>query len=155
MKNKTFSIDISVEQLQKVLEDALKIPHKKMVADIIIRHLDRHSVTGLSQLYLALSGVSTECRFKPGDEVLIDIDDTPSWKYDKSLIVQGEDTLRGKLKATVKEIDITQSEPVIIEFYGYAINYSTKAVSDHKSLITYSVKPEKLIKNDEFDFPIE
>ena len=75
--------------------------------------------------------------------------------YDKSLIVQGEDTLRGKLKATVKEIDITQSEPVIIEFYGYAINYSTKAVSDHKSLITYSVKPEKLIKNDEFDFPIE
>lgn len=116
--NKTFTMEISIDMLEKRLKDLFKSAgeqHAKLIADTIIGNLNTTEV-GLKQLYLAFTGYEEPISFLPGDEVMINSSSLYSWNIDKDSMEKAGYIVDGKLKAIVLSINKYKKENIQVEY---------------------------------------
>jgi hypothetical protein len=130
MEDDYFTVNISVSDLEVALANIINSPHKKIIAEAIISNL-KHTPKGCSHVYMSLCGVKEISPFKIGDHVLIKLDYIPGWRIDKTKFVEGDNLFQGKVKGVVVGVDITESDPVKVEFQAVPSGKQEKESHDY------------------------
>lgn len=120
---KSFSVEVTVQELELLLKNALKSsPHSEILTKIIIHNLDTTQV-GIVQLFKALNGIDNETKWKVGMNVLVNENNIYSSSIDKPKMKELGMIHKGWIKAHITSINIYNSYPVTVDII--AISTST------------------------------
>jgi hypothetical protein len=111
------NIEVTTEHLSKLLSSKLKIKDDKL-CNLIVKNLEKSPV-GMEQLCKALVFEDYPvCTLNVGDEVYVKEKDLHYWYHDKvAMKEQGFYYPGDKLKATIKSIDLYESDPICVEYF--------------------------------------
>jgi hypothetical protein len=147
MEIKTISVEITIEDIQQLLEKHLVIKDKQKFAELIVGHLSKSNIA-LEQTYKGLLGMYPEFNYKEGDWVYIDISNLTSWRMNKESTLKLPGTLDQCIPCEITGVDIYSAA-------AYSVNYKyvkkdTMVTSnlEHEEILdeTYSVEERYIFK---------
>lgn len=104
MSKKTFNIEISIDTLKKRIEKVFvssKEPHAKLLSKMIMANLTETEV-GIKQVFLAFLGIEETIPYMVGDNIIVNSDYLPTWRWNKERMK--ELIVNKTLKAKITEI---------------------------------------------------
>lgn len=138
-KKQYLVVHVSMEQLIKKLEDCFdkNLLNRSLIAKTIITNLGPTEM-GLSHLYNAFSGIEPNVHVKIGDEVLIAWDHLPTWRINKTAMLDNKYIIKKHyVKGTVENIDYTKRDCIEVA-YNYIDN------NNEEKNDTYWLKPDSV-----------
>lgn len=114
-QDKVFNVNISVDDIQKILLPRIKGDNAEKLCELILAHICKSNV-GMEQLFKALLNIYPEIKYKVGDFVYVPIDNTSSYNVDK-LLTEKLPTVKNKLMlCQIINIDV-------YDYYCYTVQY--------------------------------
>jgi hypothetical protein len=136
---KSISVEITIEDIQQLLEKHLVIKDKQKFAELIVGHLSKSTIA-LEQTYKGLLGMYPEFNYKEGDWVYIDINNLTSWRMNKESTLKLPGTLDQCIPCEITSVDKYNGAPYNISFK--CVKKDTEEVLDE----TYYVDGRNIVK---------
>lgn len=136
---KSISVEITIEDIQQLLEKHLVMKDKQKFSELIVGHLSKSNIA-LEQTYKGLLGMYPEFNYKEGDWVYIDINNLTSWRMNKESTLELPGTLDHCIPCEITGVDIYSAAAYNIK-YRY-IKKDTEEILDE----TYSVEGRYIFK---------
>jgi hypothetical protein len=139
MAIKSISVEITIEDIEQLLEKHLVIKDKQKFAKLIVGHLSKSNIA-LEQIYKGLLGMYPEFNYKEGDWVYIDISNLTSWRMNKESTLKLPGTLDQCIPCEITSVDKYNAAPYNISFKY--VKKDTEEVLDE----TYYVEGKYIFK---------
>jgi len=136
---KTINIEITIKDLQNLLEKHLVIKDKEKFAELVVGHLSKTNVS-LEQTYKALIGIYPEFKYKKGDWIYVPLNGLPTWRMDEEKTKALPGVMGNNLPCEITRVN-TYDESCYDIVFTYIPNGS-----DLKQLESYSVKENYVVK---------
>jgi hypothetical protein len=114
-KKSYVDVRIEVEEVRAALKKIIRSDFNNLIAEVIIDNLNETEV-GISQLYLAMSGVRKLPRFKVLDEIYAEVPSLASWRMDKSRMETEKMLFQGKVKCKITDINLQRRDSYHVEY---------------------------------------
>lgn len=132
------NVKISVSEIRAGLKKLIRSEHSELISEMIVSNL-AETEEGLSQLYLAMSGVRVQFRFKVFDEVWVKFSSLATWRMDKEKMQAADLMFKGMVKGTIVEMNPHKTLP-------YKVKYTYRGKDDVEGTDDYWLDESNLVR---------